>query len=159
MLPIKTILHPTDFSDLAGHAFQMACALARDYGARLIVCHVYQPPPVVYGEFGVAPPPPEEAPESLRERLANIHPADEGVDVQHYLLEGDPAEEIFELARDSMCDLIVMGTHGRTGLGRLLMGSVAERVMRRAPCPVLTIKAPVETMLVALAAGDEAAGR
>ncbi len=151
MLPIKTILHPTDFSELAGHAFHMACALARDYGARLIVCHVYQPPPVAYGEFGVTPPPPEDAPESLRERLAHIHPAEEGVDVQHYLLEGDPADEIIELGRDSQCDLIVMGTHGRTGLGRLLMGSVAERVMRRAPCPVLTIKAPVEAMLAGVA--------
>src|SRR5207247_9050465 len=60
------------------------------------------------------------------------------------LLEGDAAKEIVELARDSQCDLIVMGTHGRTGLGRLLMGSVAEQVMRRAPCPVLTIKAPIE---------------
>ena len=66
MLPIKTILHPTDFSEQAGYGFQMACALARDYGARLVVCHVYQPPPVVYGEFGVVPPPPSDAPETLR---------------------------------------------------------------------------------------------
>ena len=151
MLPIKTILHPTDFSEQARYGFQMACALARDYGARLLVCHVYQPPPVVYGEFGVAPPPPGEAPESLRAQLARIRPAEGEVDVQHYLLEGDAAEEIVELARDSLCDLIVMGTHGRTGLGRLLMGSVAEQVMRRAPCPVLTIKAPIEAALAGTA--------
>jgi nucleotide-binding universal stress UspA family protein len=159
MLPIKTILHPTDFSELAGHAFQMACALGRDYGARLLVCHVYQPPPLAYGEFGVAPPPLCDAPESLRERLALIRPAEDEVDVQHYLLEGDPAEEIVELARDSLCDLIVMGTHGRTGLGRLLMGSVAERVMRRAPCPVLTIKAPSGAALAGMATAAPGAER
>ena len=151
MLAIKSILHPTDFSEQSGYGFQMACALARDYGARLLVCHVYQPPPVVYGEFGVAPPPPGEAPESLRERLGRVRPPDDAVDVQHYLLEGEAAEEIVELARDSLCDLIVMGTHGRTGLGRLLMGSVAEQVMRHAPCPVLTIKAPMEAALAGTA--------
>ena len=159
MLPIKTILHPTDFSEQAGYGFQMACALARDYGARLIVCHVYQPPPVVYGEFGAAPPPLDETPESLRERLARVRPPEDEVDVQHYLLEGDAAEEIVELARDSLCDLIVMGTHGRTGLGRLLMGSVAERVMRRAPCPVLTIKAPSGAALAGMATAAPGAER
>jgi nucleotide-binding universal stress UspA family protein len=157
MLPIKTILHPTDFSELAGYGFQLACALARDYEARLIVCHVYQPPPVVYGEFGMAPPPPNDAPDSLRDRLGRVRPAGEEVDVQHYLLEGDAADEIVGLANDSQCDLIVMGTHGRTGLGRLLMGSVAEQVMRKAPCPVLTVKAPLEAMMAGATAGEEEA--
>jgi len=157
MLPIQTILHPTDFSEQAGYGFQLACALARDYGARLIVCHVYQPPPVVYGEFGVAPPPPSDAPEALRERLGEVRPPDEEMDVQHYLLEGDPAAEIVQMARDSQCDLIVMGTHGRTGLGRLLMGSVAEQVMRKAPCPVLTVKAPLAEVMAEAAAREEKA--
>jgi nucleotide-binding universal stress UspA family protein len=156
MLSIRTILHPTDFSELAGYGFQMACALARDYGARLVVCHVSQPPAVVYGEFGAAPPL-NDTPESLRERVTRVRPTDEEIDVQHYLLEGDPAAETVALADDTQCDLIVMGTHGRTGLGRLLMGSVAEQVMRRAPCPVLTIKAPIGEMLMAAAPGGEAA--
>jgi nucleotide-binding universal stress UspA family protein len=142
MLAIHTILHPTDFSDRAAQAFHVASALARDYGARLVVCHVYNPPPVVYGEFGAAPPPPEET-ESLRERLGRWRPTDESIEVQHYLVEGDPATEIVALAKDCGCDLVVMGTHGRTGLGRLLMGSVAEQVVRRAPCPVLTVKTPI----------------
>jgi len=156
MLPIHTILHPTDFSDRAAHGFQMACALARDYGARLIVCHVYQPPTVVYGEFGAAPPPPPEAPEAMTERLARVRPADESIDVRHYVLEGDPATEIVALARDTGADLIVMGTHGRTGLGRLLMGSVAELVVRRAPCPVLTVKTPLPELAPEEAQAPEA---
>jgi nucleotide-binding universal stress UspA family protein len=60
--------------------------------------------------------------------------------VEHHLREGDPATEILALAQEIGCDLIVIGTHGRTGVGRLLMGSVAEAVLRRAPCPVLTVK-------------------
>jgi nucleotide-binding universal stress UspA family protein len=159
MLRIRTILHPTDFSEQAGFGFQMACALARDYGARLVVCHVYQPPTVVYGEFGTVPPMPTESPESLRERLAGIRPLDEDIEVQHYMLEGDPASEIIGLARDCQSDLIVMGTHGRTGLGRLFMGSVAEQVMRKAPCPVLTIKTPVAEMLAGASAAEETAER
>ena len=56
--------------------------------------------------------------------------------------EGDPATQIVRVAQETRCDLIVLGTHGRTGLGRLLMGSVAEQVLRKAPCPVLTVKTP-----------------
>jgi nucleotide-binding universal stress UspA family protein len=60
------------------------------------------------------------------------------------MTEGDAVDEILRVARDADADLIVLGTHGRTGLGRLLMGSVAEQVVRRAPCPVLVVKAPAE---------------
>jgi hypothetical protein len=61
--------------------------------------------------------------------------------------KGDPAEEILRVAEETKCDLIMIGTHGRTGLGRLLMGSVAEQVVRKAHCPVLTVKAPLQTEL------------
>ena len=81
MLPIKTVLFPTDFSDRAEYAFQLACALARDYGARLILCHVHNIPPVVYGEFGAAPPEPLGAADEMRTRLMAIRPADEGIPV------------------------------------------------------------------------------
>jgi nucleotide-binding universal stress UspA family protein len=146
MLPIKTILHPTDFSDRAEYGFQLACALARDYGARLILCHVHQIPPVVYGEFGAAPPEPIGAAEEMGARLLAIRPADENIPVEHRMMEGNPAEEIVRMAKETECDLIVLGTHGRTGLGRLLMGSVAEQVVRKAPCPVLTVKSPAPMM-------------
>ncbi len=141
MLPIKTILHPTDFSPQADYAYRLACGMARDYGAKLIIMHVRVIPTVAYGEFAALPPEPEESLASLRQRLSELKPKD--CQVEYVLTEGVPAEEIVDLARDRHCDLILLGTHGRTGLGRLLMGSVAELVVRRAPCPVLTVKMPV----------------
>ena len=146
MLPIHTILHATDFSPQSEAAFGVACALARDYRARVIVMHVHQTPTMAFGEFGALPPAPDETEEGLRARLANIRPTDATVPVDRYMTDGEPAEEILRLAKERGADLIVLGTHGRTGLGRLLMGSVAENVMRRAPCLVLTVKQPVPEM-------------
>jgi nucleotide-binding universal stress UspA family protein len=144
MLPIKTILHPTDFSKHAEYGFELACALARDYGAGLILCHVKQPPAVAFGEFGALPPEAPDSLEALRDKLAAVRPADPKVAVPlRVIVEGDPATEIARIARENKADLIVIGTHGRTGLGRLLMGSVAEVVMRKATCPVLTVKTPL----------------
>jgi len=141
MLPIHTILHPTDFSKQSEFAFQLACALARDYEAELFVVHVVTPPVVIYGE-GVLPVEPEAYQEELREKLNRLHAEEPGVRVVHRLVEGQPVDEILHLAREIGCDLIVMGTHGRTGLGRVLMGSVAEKVVRMAPCPVVTVREP-----------------
>ena len=139
MFPIRTILHPTDFSEHSRAATELACALARDYGARLYVLHVL-PLTLAYGE-GFAPP--AESPlEEIKLRLDQVGAAAPGVRIERRLFEGRPATEILSLARAMPCDLIVMGTHGRTGLGRLLMGSVAEEIVRKAPCPVLTVKTP-----------------
>jgi len=80
--------------------------------------------------------------EELRERLHALRPADSAVAVEYRLCLGNAAAEIVALAKDEKCDLIVIGTHGRSGVGRLLLGSVAEAVLRRAPCPVLTLKMP-----------------
>jgi len=141
MFPIHTILHPTDFSGQADQALHMAAALARDYSARLVVLHVMPPPPVMAGEMGMMVPEAPELPAEAWERLNVIKP--EGVmDVERFLVRGEAAREINRMAREQKADLIVMGTHGRTGLGRLLMGSVAEVVVRRATCPVLTVKMP-----------------
>jgi nucleotide-binding universal stress UspA family protein len=140
MLAIKTILFPTDFTERAEVAFHLACALARDYSARLLICHVNTPPAAVYGEMGALPPEPPELEETLQKRLLGIRPKD--IPCVHFFMTGEPAEEIVQLARDQNADMIVMGTHGRRGLGRLLMGSVAEQVVRLAPCPVVTVKAP-----------------
>jgi nucleotide-binding universal stress UspA family protein len=155
MLPIKSILHPTDFSPQADYAYRLACALARDYSARLIVMHVKMLPTVAYGEFAALPPEPEETMENLKERLMELKPRD--CAVEYVLTEGVPAEEIVNVARDKQCDLILMGTHGRTGLGRLLMGSVAELVVRRASCPVLTVKTPFATQAAERESAMEAA--
>ncbi len=142
MLTVKTILHPTDFSACSDFAFRVACSLARDYGARVVVLHVAPPPVIGYGE-GVIPPAPAEFEEALRTQLEQVQPRDPRIPVTHLFVEGNAAHEILEAARDETADVIVLGTHGRTGLGRVVLGSVAEHVMRKAPCPVLTIKAPL----------------
>jgi nucleotide-binding universal stress UspA family protein len=142
MLSIRTILHPTDFSPTSRAAFQVACALARDYAARLVVLHV-NAPQMIYGEGYVLPPDPEAVRKELEEELSRLRPPDPAIRVERLLKEGDAAWEILHVAREGRADLIVLGTHGRTGLGRLLMGSVAEAVLRKAPCPVLTVKAPL----------------
>jgi nucleotide-binding universal stress UspA family protein len=139
MLSIRTILHPTDFSERSEHAFHLACSLARDHGARVVLLHVVSIPVAAY-EGVVLPPPIEEATEDAKRRLSQMEPA--GIPVEHRVAEGDAAEMILRVAEEVHADLIVMGTHGRTGLSRLLMGSVAEQVVRRAPCPVLTTKSP-----------------
>jgi nucleotide-binding universal stress UspA family protein len=147
MLPFKTILFATDFSPTSDVAFGVAGALARDYRARLIVVHVIEPLHVGFNEFGSYVSP-EEDRTRARDLLEAIEAPAPRVALEQRLLDGDPAEMIAKAAADTNADLIVLGTHGRSGLTRLVMGSVAEEVLRRAPCPVLTIrgmvKAPVE---------------
>jgi nucleotide-binding universal stress UspA family protein len=140
MLPIKTILHPTDFSEQSAQAFRAACALASDYGARLVVTHVLPLPLPAYGELGPLAPDLWQIEDEMRQSLQALRPPDPAVAVEYRLGKGDAAMEVVALAEEVGADLIVMGTHGRTGLGRLAVGSVAEAVLRRAPCPVLTMK-------------------
>lgn len=141
MLPIRTILHPTDFSELSQPAFELSCALAQDYGATLVVLHAADLPLLTPVEGVLIPTPIDEA-EAFRGRLEAVRPADPRVAVRHRLAEGNPAEEILAAAADEKADLIVLGTHGRGGITRALMGSVAETVQRSAPCPVLTVRSP-----------------
>jgi len=147
MTSIRTILHPTDFSPCSAHAFQLACSLARDHGARLIVLHVLERPILVYTQVLMAPPPPPSSAEerqALLDRLERIEPPPGfAIPVDHLLEMGDPATAIVQIAQERQCDLIVIGTHGRTGVRRVLMGSVAEKVLREASCPVLTVKTPL----------------
>jgi nucleotide-binding universal stress UspA family protein len=149
MHPIKTILHPTGFSDNSALAFQMACGLAADYGATLILLHVR---PESRDPFSArAIPDPSKSAES-QETIGQFpwpKPPDPRVRVEHRLAEGEAPTEILRVAKSENCDLIVMGTHGRTGFGRLLSGSVAEAVTRRAPCPVLAVKSPIKGLALA----------
>ncbi len=139
----QVILHPTDFSAYSRPAFDLALDLAQHYQAAVLVLHVVEtlgPENVTYGE-AVS----QLEPESYRQRLQNdllrlLPPADSPVTVHHLLAEGKPAQEIERVVQEKGCGLIVMGTHGRTGLQRLLMGSIAEHVVRHASCPVLTVK-------------------
>jgi nucleotide-binding universal stress UspA family protein len=146
MLPIHTILHPTDFSDNAAYALQLACSLARDHGARLIVIHGHRPSLMMLGGMPAIPPSPiEEEVEELEAQLQALKIPIPGITVERHLMQGEPVATIVEFARRVPCDLIVMGTHGRRGLRHLLMGSVAEQVVRKAPCPVLTVRGPIPT--------------
>ena len=137
----QKILFPTDFSTSSDVGLSVAASLAKDKGATLIVLHVEEPP-IAYGagELYYGLPEPDHA--ALVKMLHNVKPSDPNVRCEHRMLLGDPAVEIVRAADDENVEMIVMGTHGRTGLTRLLMGSVAEQVVRKAKCPVLTIKQP-----------------
>jgi nucleotide-binding universal stress UspA family protein len=147
MLPIHHILHPTDFSESSATAFRLAATLAHDYGARLTVLHVAIPPPImIAGELPVVMTPADTS-VHVNELLAQLREVKTGyndVIVERKLVEGDPATEILGMAETLEADFIVMGTHGRTGFARLLMGSVAEVVSRKAKAPVLLVKEPLK---------------
>jgi nucleotide-binding universal stress UspA family protein len=142
MLPIRTILCPVDFTDGSKFAFELAEAMARDYGARMVVAHVVEPPRAM-GVEGVLVFQPEINWDEFRQRLAECYHADPMIQVEHVVVEGNIALEILRLAEDFRAEVIVIGTHGRSGLSRVVMGSVAEQVLRRAPCPVVTVKQAV----------------
>ena len=139
----RKILFPTDFSHIGDAALQMATSIARGTGASLLIAHIEEAPTVYAGGdfyYGIPDPPTEE----LQRMLEQVKPTDPSVQYEHRMLSGDPANAIVRLADEEHVDMIVMGTHGRTGLARLLMGSVAEAVVRRANCPVLTYKHPAD---------------
>ena len=134
----RKILFSTDFSNNSQPALEMATALARDSGAELVVLHVQD----LLVDFGggemyfFAEPDNKE----VTRQLSAVVPTDATVPYQHRLVIGQPGRTILQVADEEGVDMIVMGTHGRTGLSRLLMGSVAEEVVRNAKCPVLTVK-------------------
>jgi universal stress protein A len=142
MSDLRTILHPTDFSDCSRYAFRLARSLAREQGARLVVMHVQQPPPSVPREDLLDRTQLKAYQEKLRKVLDRFRAPDPKLRVEHRILEGDAAEEIVRQAGRAGCDLIVMGTRARTGLGTLFRGSVSQEVMRNAPCPVVTVSMP-----------------
>jgi|KBSMisStandDraft_5_1062788.scaffolds.fasta_scaffold133277_4 nucleotide-binding universal stress UspA family protein len=149
MARITRILVPTDFSAPADAALDYARDLARQFGASIHLVHVFDDP-LTSGAFvgdGAVVMPFElrEAAEAYaREQLDSRHVAHAGTlpGSATALLHGPPAKRLVEQAKEDKADLIVMATHGRTGLGHLLIGSVAERVVRMASCPVLTTRQP-----------------
>src|SRR5437764_1062597 len=139
MLPFHTILHPTDFSGHAEDAYRLACALARECGARLIVLHVagmhLDVPSPVHTDIGIAfdcSGDYQSYHAALEGRLHERFGTNPEIRVETRLIYGAPAAEIVRMAEEVGCDLVVMGTHGRTGLGRLLVGSVAGSVVSEA---------------------------
>jgi nucleotide-binding universal stress UspA family protein len=141
---VRAILHPTDLSARSEDALRVARALARDLGARLVLLLVVPSEVIVTGEI----PMPVDL-QACRDSLEALRRQADGPDlkwpVEVQLRQGEVVVEILDTAKALGCDLIVMGTHGRTGLGRLLMGSVAESVLRGADCPVLAVKTPLPT--------------
>jgi nucleotide-binding universal stress UspA family protein len=137
MFHVRKILYATDFSSWSNQAYFHAVALAEAYRGSLTVVFVYSP--------GSDPAPRSARGDERsywRGQLEQIRPANPDIPVHHVFLQGDPATEIVRYALDAHIDLIVMGTHGRTGVERLLMGSVAEQVLRASPCSVLVVKMP-----------------
>ncbi|HLE45096.1 MAG TPA: universal stress protein, partial [Methylomirabilota bacterium] len=144
MAAIRRILHATDFSRASRAAFQRAVELARANRAELTLVHVFTPP-LVYAPDGYALPQAyqemldsvrSQAQKQLDKLLAKARAA--GVRARGLLLEGVPHDRIVRAAKSRRADLVVIGTHGRTGLARLFLGSVAGRVVAAASCPVLT---------------------
>lgn len=134
MLRIGTILHPTDFSEHSKNALHVACALARDYGARLVVLHVANVPSV----DGYQTEDPAKIRKEAEDQLHQMEVPVDNVRAERKCVLGEDVSEILRVAGEIKADVIVMGTHGRTGVRRFLMGSVAEQVLRQAPCLVLT---------------------
>jgi universal stress protein A len=145
MKPIQRILCPVDFSDTSNHAVQYAADLAGPLGAEMHLVHVYQLPMYTMpdGALLAGPETAQRVMDTSQEALTKLADgAPEGVPVHTHLTEGLAHTEVERLAKEIGADLIVMGTHGRTGLGHLLLGSVAERVVRTSSVPVLTVRHP-----------------
>jgi nucleotide-binding universal stress UspA family protein len=139
-MKLSKILLPTDFSPACETALDVATTVARDTGASLIITHVKHQPRPDRQEAGYSGVPIDPDSLSLTRLLDEVRPTDPAVPYVHRLLSGVAAEEILKLAEHEHVDLIVIATHGRTGLARVLMGSVAEEIVRRATCAVLTVK-------------------
>ena len=148
----KTIVFPTDFSTASDAALEHAAALAKSTGASLLIVHVEEPP-LAYGGGELYYGLPEPDPTRILAMLEDVKPKDAAVPFTHRLAMGDPAAEICRIAAEEKAAMIVLGTHGRTGMFRLLMGSVAESILRHAPCPVLAYRqsAPKPQPVVAAA--------
>ncbi|KRT75075.1 MAG: hypothetical protein XU13_C0005G0028 [Candidatus Rokubacteria bacterium CSP1-6] len=146
MKGVRRILHPTDFSRASGAAFLKAVALAKESRAELLLVHVLLPTTPFIGDGYISPKTYEELEASARRgaqrELAKVVAKAQKAKarVKAVLLEGVPYDRIARVARSKRADLIVMGTHGRSGLSKFFLGSVAERVIALAPCPVLTVR-------------------
>jgi nucleotide-binding universal stress UspA family protein len=146
VMTIKRILHASDFSPASRSALKVARDLARALKAQLILCHAYEALPPLGGEASIPSSLFSQIMTSAREgatrQLEKLAKATRGggVRVATVLVEGPPAMAVIRVAKRKGAHLIVVGTHGRTGVQRMLMGSVAERIVRLSPCPVLTVR-------------------
>jgi nucleotide-binding universal stress UspA family protein len=143
-MTFKKILCPIDFSDGAQEAMRIATQLAKETSAELVLIHVWQPPFSYAPEAALSPDLSEVVHQNAEQNLAKKRAEAEalcGARVGAILLMGTPWDRIVETTKkDQSFDLLVIGTHGRTGLKRVLLGSVSEQVVRHASCPVLVVR-------------------
>lgn len=151
MRKIQKILFPTDFSNESKPAMELAVELAQKFGAHLTLLHVWTDPlyiGAVGNAYALAPEVLAQAQEEAEHALEKLRleVAKAGVPVKAITLEGIAADVILAMAHSQNMDLIVMGTHGRSGLKRFFLGSIAEQVLRAAECPVLTVRPPADNV-------------
>ena len=150
-LQLRTILLPTDFSGCANYAVAYAAAIARAVKAKVICIYVLEPMVPAVGYTGLADPMPiadisEQLEDSAERELPQVVHCEElhGLEVEEVITHGDASAEIVRVATEREVDLIVISSHGRTGLGRMIFGSTAEAVVCHARCPVLVVKPPAD---------------
>jgi nucleotide-binding universal stress UspA family protein len=141
----KRILCPIDFSDASRAALEAAAEVAKRYGAKVALFHAYPVPGYTFpdGSFVASSKMLDELSEQAQRHLEEWKAIAEGLGIAQVEIAtaiGEPAHEILAFAKAQKADLLVLGTHGRTGIQHALMGSVAERVVRRSTCPVLTVR-------------------
>ncbi len=146
---LHKILLPTDFSGCANYALPYAAEIARATKATIVCVHVVEPVVPAVGYTGLAEPMPiadisEQLEDSAERQLPQLAECEAcaGLNVEEIIVHGDAAAEIVRVAAEEKVDLIVISSHGRTGLGRMIFGSTAEAVVRHANCPVLVVKPP-----------------
>jgi nucleotide-binding universal stress UspA family protein len=145
MRDFKTILFATDFSESSDYAFQYAYSLAKKFNARLLLVHVINEPVDLRGfyvphiSFEKLEEEIEEGAKKMMEKFCRTHIRDYD-NFESIIVPGIPYDEIIKKATDNSADLIIVGTHGRTGLDHVLFGSTAEKVVRKSPVPVMTIR-------------------
>jgi nucleotide-binding universal stress UspA family protein len=157
MIKMRKILHPTDFSEFSSHAMRYAASFAQEYAATLYVLHIVEEvhTPLYFDvpQFYLQSPDSRswtqlmaEMEDKSRRSLEDILPQEFKSTIQtvYLIRRGDPFHEIMQCASDIQADIIVCGTHGRTGLQHALFGSVAEKLVRKAPCPVFTVRMPTQ---------------
>ena len=144
-ISLNKILCPYDFSECSKHALKFAIEFTKNFKAKLYLLHVFDTRAFGYGEtiFDISVPTGDTI-DTIKTELENSIPEEikQELQVETIAVPGVPFYEIVKLAKESEMDLIVIGTHGRTGLAHMLLGSVAEKVVRKAPCPVLTVRYP-----------------
>ncbi len=148
MIKIEKILFPTDFSEHSKHAFSYALSFAKEYGATLYMLHVVEDIQYLANAYMFDVPMMPSFADMEQNRLKEMQEfidrevADSSIGIEKVIRHGRPFIEILHVAREENIDLIVIATHGRGGLEHALFGSVAEKVVRKAPCPVLSIRMP-----------------